>query len=394
MARDESNTFGKLIKTYRELRGWKQEELAERWGYSREYLSQVERGKRKLEKQEQVHKLADILDIPQEQLDAIGKGLPARKLRGQSVKGSDDVLLQALLEPAQNAVKMSWLLLQEPSQGIDIAGDLYRLQERLQSALSLYQGQFYVPALRMLAYTREMLGKLAIERTATKEATSQFQAMYDISEEIGDLDLHLQALMHQSEMFRRRGWYQAAARRSEAAERSLPYTSLYLQGAFRKVVARNSYVMGDEQGFLRAIDQAAAIAEGLTNPTIDALNSEFDQVEVLQVRAQGYTSLWKPEKALEIYLKTDKLRPFRPLRYQSSYHIEKAQAYCYAGDIEQCEKHAQAGMQIAESLHSRRFIVRLQQMADRVSVTPIGKKRNMKELRAEIHATLQRMNNE
>ena len=77
MVRDESNTFGKLIKTYRELRGWKQEELAERWGYSREYLSQVERGKRKLEKQEQVHKLADILDIPQEQLDAIGKGLPA-----------------------------------------------------------------------------------------------------------------------------------------------------------------------------------------------------------------------------------------------------------------------------------------------------------------------------
>ena len=134
MVRDESNTFGKLIKTYRELRGWKQEELAERWGYSREYLSQVERGKRKLEKQEQVHKLADILDIPQEQLDAIGKGLPARKLRGQSVKGSDDVLLQALLEPAQNTVKMSWLLCKSRVKGSILLG-IYTAYKSVYKAL-------------------------------------------------------------------------------------------------------------------------------------------------------------------------------------------------------------------------------------------------------------------
>jgi transcriptional regulator with XRE-family HTH domain len=43
-------------------------ELAERWGFTREYVSQIERGKRKLDKQEQVSRLADILNIPEERL--------------------------------------------------------------------------------------------------------------------------------------------------------------------------------------------------------------------------------------------------------------------------------------------------------------------------------------
>ncbi|SRR6266487_335222 len=391
MTRDEANAFGKLVKTYRELRGWSQEELAERWGHSREYVSQIERGKRKLDKQEQVYKLADILSIPQERLDAIGKGIPERTYAATPTYGDTDVLLQALLEPAQNTVKMSWLLYQDPHGGIDIAGNLHQLQERLTGALDLYHGQFHTPALRMLAYTHEMLGKLAIERTATQEATAHFQELYDIAEEIGDVDLQTLALMHQSEMFRRRGWYQAAARRIEAAKRNIPHVSVYLQGSFWKVTARNSYVAGDEQEFLRAIDQAAAVAEAMKTPTIDTLSSEFDRVEVLQVRAQGFTFLWKPEKALEIYQQTDSLRPFRPVRYQSSYHIEKAQAYCYAGDIETGAIHATAGMQMAESLRSRRYVMRLREMADRISVTPIGKKQSMKELREEIHTTLQRM---
>ncbi|MBV9614296.1 MAG: helix-turn-helix domain-containing protein [Ktedonobacteraceae bacterium] len=388
------NAFGKLIKTYRERRGWKQEELAERWGFSREYLSQVELGKRKLDKYEQVYRLADILGIPQDQLDAIGKGIPPRKLQEQSGKGGDDILLQALLEPAQNTVKMSWLLWQEPGIGIDVTRNLHHLQESLTAALSIYQGQFYVPALHMLAHTHEMLGKLAIERTATQEATAHFQEMYDIAEEVGNLDLQTSALIHQSEMFRRKGWYQTATRRMEAAKRNISHVSLHLQGTFWKAAARNSYVSGDKQEFLRAIDTAEILADSINVPTIDTLNSEFDKVEILQVRAQGHTFLWQPEKALEIYQETDKLRPFRPLRYQSSYHIEKAQAYCYAGDIETCRTHAIAGMQMAESLRSRRYVVRLQQMVDRASATALGKKQAVKELREEIYTTLQRMSDQ
>ncbi|WP_151757455.1 helix-turn-helix domain-containing protein [Dictyobacter vulcani] len=35
------NEFGRLIRTYRLQRGWKQADLADRWGYSREYVSKT-----------------------------------------------------------------------------------------------------------------------------------------------------------------------------------------------------------------------------------------------------------------------------------------------------------------------------------------------------------------
>jgi len=200
----------------------------------------------------------------------------------------------------------------------------------------MYHGQFRQSALRLLASVYEMLGKLAIERTATQEAIAYFQEMYDLAEEINDPDLFVLALVHQSEMFRRRNRFEAAFRRNEAAEKYMQthkdYVSKYIQGVVWKAYARNYYVYGDEQGFLRTIDQAAILAEN-ADMGIDSLTSEFDKVEVLQVRAQGYVALWKPEKSLAIYQETDILRPFRPLRYQGSYHIEKAQAYCSAGYI-------------------------------------------------------------
>ena len=105
-----SNTFGKLVRSYREQRHWTQEELAEKWGFTREYVSQVERGKRKLDRTDQVIRLTEILEIPYERLEAIGKGLPQQRLSAQNVNDADDVLLQALLEPAQATVKLSWLV--------------------------------------------------------------------------------------------------------------------------------------------------------------------------------------------------------------------------------------------------------------------------------------------
>ncbi len=55
------NEFGKLVKAYRNQRGWPQEELAERWGFTRGYVSMVESGKKKLDSVLQVVRLADIL---------------------------------------------------------------------------------------------------------------------------------------------------------------------------------------------------------------------------------------------------------------------------------------------------------------------------------------------
>jgi transcriptional regulator with XRE-family HTH domain len=383
-----SNAFGKLIRTYREKHGWKQEELADRWGFTREYISQIERGKRKLDKPEQVIRLADILGIPEEQLAQAGKGLPPKLLSARHEGKVDDLLLHALLEPAHTTVKLSWLIWQGHDMLTDYTNNLQSLERRLNDVLGLYRGQFHQPALRMLASVHELLGKQAVDRTATQEAMTRFQSMYDIAEELGDTDLLTLATIHQAAMFRRKGRFEASFRRFEAAEKSARGASRWLQGFLWKMYARNFYVSGDEQAFLRSIDRAADIAESI-EATVDTIANGFDKLNVLQERAQGFTMLWQPERALTIYQETDKVRPFRPLREQSSYHIVKAQAFCQSGHLHTGIEHAFAGLRMAEKLRSNRYVVHLQQMSDRLSGTPIGKERALQDLRGQILNALQ-----
>ncbi len=184
---------------------------------------------------------------------------------------------------------------------IDIENNLKDWENRLSGALNIYHGEFHKPALRLLAGIHEMRGKLAIERAATQEAIAQFQKMADIAEEIGNADLITLALIHQSEMFRRRGWCEASFRRIATAESYIKkhntQISQYIQGMLWKAYTINYFSSGDEQGFLHAIDRASEIAEGIT-PNTDTLSHGVDKVEMLQLRAQGNTQLWKPEKAL------------------------------------------------------------------------------------------------
>src|SRR5437660_12846514 len=88
------NEFGKLVKAYRNQRGWTQEELAGRWGHSRAYVSQVEAGRRTLDRTSQLARLADILDIPSEKLEAIGRGIPERNVKVQTIEQADNAILQ------------------------------------------------------------------------------------------------------------------------------------------------------------------------------------------------------------------------------------------------------------------------------------------------------------
>src|SRR5437667_5514662 len=285
-------------------------------------------------------------------------------------------------------MKLSWLLWQGNGMLPDLTRNLHDLERRLNGVLGLYRGQFHQPALRILASVHELLAKQAIERTATQEAVTHFQGMYDIAEELGDTDLLTLAMIHQAGMFRRKGRLDASFRRLEAVEKRARGASRWLQGHLWKTFARTFYVYGNEQGFLNSIDRAESFAENM-EATVDTITNGFDKLSVLQERAQGHTMLWQPEKALAIYQQTDKIRPFRPLHEQSSYHIVKAQAYCYSGDLQTGIEYALTGLRIAENLRSTRYVVRLQQMSDRLSATPIGKEHVMQDLHGEILNVLQ-----
>ncbi|HTI14781.1 MAG TPA: helix-turn-helix transcriptional regulator [Dictyobacter sp.] len=379
----ESKSFGELVKTYRKQRYWKQEDLAQSWGYSREYISQIEQGKRKLTNDEQVRKLANILEIPIEQLERIGK-VPARIPTPVQPQEGDNALFSALLSPAQTTIKLSWLVWHGNSAP-EIHQQLQDLIVQLETALTLYRGQFVKQALELQAYAHEMLGSMAFDQLDLQTASYHYQEMYDIGEELQHPDLITLASVHQADILRKRNRLETALSRFTAAEEQkwVEHASLHVQGLFYQVRARTYTIYASENDFLRNIEKAEAIAHDIPR-TITTEADKFDLVEVLQEKAQGYTILWKPEEALKLYQQTDQMRPYRPLRDQGSYTIVKAQAHTYNGDIRTGIDYALRGIELAQQYHSKRHIKRLQGMYDRLSVTKIGKHPLMKDLRTAL----------
>ena len=374
------NAFGKLVKSFREQRGWSQGDLAERWGHSREYVSLIERGKRKLDKQEQVVRLADILEIPSERLDAIGKGMPQRRAVAERPADADDILLQTLLEPSLAMVKLSWLLWLADGENIPIAESLAHLTLRLEDTLTKHHGQFLKPAQKVLAYAHEMRGKMAFDQLRYTEAIGHFQEMLDLGEELSDPNIICLAQIHRADILRKRGRYEVSVKMLQALRPTVESADEYVQGVRWQILARAHAAYGYEKQFLEAIDCAEDVATTIKE-TIDTQYNQFNLVEVLQERAQGHTMLWQPAKALAIYLQTDTLKPFRPLREMGSYTISKAQAHAYNGDIDKGVDLATQGIELAKGYGSQRHISRVQGMYERLSVTPLGKHPRMKELK-------------
>jgi transcriptional regulator with XRE-family HTH domain len=375
-----ANAFGRLVKSFRMQRKWSQGELAAKWGHTREYVSLIERGERKLEKQEQIYRLADILDIPSERLDAIGKGIPQRRKTAEKPAEADDILLQILLEPSLATTKLSWLLWLADGENILVAENLASLTIRLEDALTKYRGQFLKPAQKVLAYAQEMQGKIAFDQLRYTDANGHFQEMLDLGEELGDPTIISSAQIHRADILRKRGRYETATRMLGALRPTVEQAEDHIRGVYYQILARAHSQYGYENLFLEAIENAENIARDIKE-TIDTQYHEFNLIEVLQERAQGFTTLWQPEKALAIYPQTDKLRPFRPLRAMGSYLIIKAQAHAYSGDMKTGIDLAFQGIKLARSYGSRRHISRVQGMYDRLSVTALGNHPRMKDLK-------------
>lgn len=375
-----SNSFGNLVREYREQMGMSQEDVAKQWGYTREYVSLIERGKRKLDQLEQVSRLADILQIPYERLDAIGRGIPSRTIQPQHPLEADDAILQALLAPAQATVKLSWLVWYADKEVV-IVDNLAQTIATLEQAITDRRGKLLKPALQVLAYAHEMMGKIEFDRLDYKEANSHYQEMYELGEELHDHDLLALSLIRQGDLLRRRGRYELALNRLQAAERYTKFTSSsHIQGMREQTLARASAEFGDKATFQRAIEQAQLIVEHIT-PNLDTISSQFTRVGVLEEKAQGYTLLWEPQEAIAIYKETEQLQPFRPIRAKGVFTILKAQAHTYAGDVDTGVAYAIDGLNLARQYQSRRHISRVQRMYDRLRTTPLATHPRMRDLK-------------
>jgi transcriptional regulator with XRE-family HTH domain len=374
----DRNTFGELVKAYRLQRGWSQGELAEKWGHSREYVSQVERGRRKLERWEQVNRLAAILDIPREKLEAIGRGIPEKRIEAKTPQQADSAILQMLLAPGRDMVQLSYMLWIADQSPI-LEEKLQELTITLDQALISYHGEFLKPAQQLLAYTHQMRGRMAFDRLDFAAASGHFSEMIDLGEELKDPDIITMGMIYQGSLLRKRGRFETSLRCFNAAK---PYADASSEAVRGIYYVNHSYLhadSGQEKPFLQSIDAALEIAKDMKD-SITGLANDFSLDDVLWAQAGGFAEMWKPAEALKVYEQTDKLHPFRPLRELGAYTIDKGEAYLKLGDLDEGIKLSLRGIELATEYQSKRHIGWVDKTYNRLRVLPIGNDKRLKTL--------------
>ncbi|MBV9021623.1 MAG: helix-turn-helix domain-containing protein [Ktedonobacteraceae bacterium] len=374
-----TNAFGQLVKSYREQRSWMQEELAARWGHAREYVSQIERGKRKLDSMTQVVRLADILDIPQEKLEEIGRGIPKRKIAVEKPEQADSAILQMLLAPGRDMVQLSYMLWIADQAPI-FEEKLQELTITLDQALTSYHGEFLKPAQQLLAYTHQMRGRIAFDRLDFAAASGYFSEMVDLGQELNDSDIITMAMVYQGSLLRKRGRFETALRCFDAAKPYVNVSADAIRGIYQVNLSTVYADSGQEKLFLHAIDAALEIAKEMKD-SITGLANDFSLDAVLWAQAGGFSELWKPQEALKVYEQTDKLRPFRPLRELGAYTIDKGEAYLRLGNLDQGIELSLKGIQLASEYQSKRHLGWVEKTYNRLRVLPIGKGKRLDTLR-------------
>jgi len=377
------NEFGQLIKSYRKQRGWTQEELADRWGHTREYVSRIERGKNKLDSVTQVVKLADILDIPQEKLEAIGRGIPQRNIDIRRPEQADDAILQMLLAPGRDMVQLSYMLWIADQAPI-LEEKLQELTFNLDKALTAYHGEFLRPAQQLLAYTHQMQGRIAFDRLDFASASGHFSEMIDLGEELNDADIITMGMIYQGSLLRKRGRFETSLRCFERAQSYADMASDVTRGIYHLNMSTLHADANHKSPFLRSIESAFAVATQM-QPSVESLANEFSLDDVQWAHASGLSALWEAEEAVKIFKEIDKENSFKTLRALGGYTISKGKAYLRLGDLDQGVRLHLDGIQMASEYQSKRHIGWVEDMYTRLLVLPIGKDKRLNDLRDALH---------
>jgi len=299
-------------------------------------------------------------------------------------EASEDALVAALLEPAGATIKLSWLVWYGNADAA-VVDRVVALIGKLTDFTARHQGNLRRPSLQLLGVAHEMLGKVAFDGLDYPTAYGHFLKMERLGEAAGDSDLRALAAVHQGDLLRRRGEYELAVQRLEAAVPAAGGVGGVVEGMRQQTLARAHAEYGYKDAFLQAIDAAEAQAAGLGAEAADWGN-EFTITNVRHERAHGHTLLWEPEVALGIYLATESWPHPISLRDIGNFTILKAQAHTYAGNVDLGVNLAIEGLGFARRYRSARHVSRVQRLHDRVRDTPIGSSARMRDLADALRA--------
>jgi transcriptional regulator with XRE-family HTH domain len=329
----------------REMRGWSQQDLAEKVGTTQKVVSRWERGestplpyyRQKLCKL--FEKNAQALGFLDEQL---GEDHPRAESAQSTMLSNENIHVSLFnlgmaekLDSAESIINLAWeaWFASRPSVAARSVNKLLPSLEQIASSPDLLGHTLRAKHLALRAHG--LLGSVCLDAAQHDTALFHYMQAYRFAEELHDVDLATTYLCLTGDVLRRQNDQPGALQHMEHARDRASRASHTTQGHILQLLAYAYGDTGQEEAFERTISEATDLL-AFSGEGIDTVQKEFIPFEVYEIRGKINRDLGKPLKALpflELAGKSLKAADSVTPRWNALLEISRAQTYCDAGDI-------------------------------------------------------------
>jgi len=351
------------LKRIRELRGWSQENLAEKIGTTQKIVSRWERGestpvpyyRQRLCKL--FEKNAAELGFVSKQLrddDSQETSKNTTSINGNVNSAILDMGVTDKLDSSETIIDLAWeaWFASRPREAARSVNKLLPVLEKI--AYSPYLSSHTLRAKKLAIRGHGLLGSVCLDALQYDTALFHYIQAHRFAEEIHDRDLASIYLCLMGDVLRQQNDLSGALSYMENARGLATAASNTARGHILQLLA---YTYGDtrqEAAFERTISEATDLL-AFSGEGIDTAQKEFIPFEIYEIRGKINRDLGKPLNAipyLELAEKSlataDSVTP----RWHALLEISRAQAYCDAGDIAMGIELACKGFIMAYQCHS------------------------------------------
>jgi transcriptional regulator with XRE-family HTH domain len=268
-----ADDWGAVFRAYRELTGLSQTKLGERVGLVQPDVSDIERGRRRVNSTEVRQRIVTGLAIPPAYLareaeagtgPVPGLGLPSTAL-------DEDLLLRVAGAVDDgyrvDAATLDWLdrLLAEHRKAEDHIGSrplVGIMRQQLSTVVDLYagaRGPLANRVVRLASEHAQFLAWMAQDQDDTASALAWYDRSHEWALEAGDANMAATTLNMKAHMAWSKGRAARCVRLAEASRWSAPGTSLGVKGHAVQMAARGHALAGEADDARRLLDEAQDI---------------------------------------------------------------------------------------------------------------------------------------
>jgi transcriptional regulator with XRE-family HTH domain len=329
----------------REMRGWSQEDLAEKVGTSQKVVSRWERGESTPHPyyRQKLCKLFEKNAVELGFLDEqTGVDHPQAASAQYTTFSNENihVLLFDLgvtdkLNSAESIINLAWeaWFASRPSVAARSVNKLLPSLEQIASSPDLPGHTLRAKQLALRAHG--LLGSVCLDASQNDTALFHYMQAYRFAEELHDVDLATTYLCLTGDVLRRQNDQSGALQHMEHARDVASRASHTTRGHILQLHAYTYGDTGQELAFERTISEATDLL-AFSGEGIDTVQKEFIPFEVYEIRGKINRDLGKPLNALpflELAERSLNAADSVTPRWHALLEISRAQTYCDAGDI-------------------------------------------------------------